>query len=187
MDFVNETKVAAGWTMGFEPDGRELLIVAIKATFELVHDQSEPKLAREQLKLTEADEFMGEPGYSAPLYESDYAHRKTFCDVLLNGSAYAPRGRKEKQVTVGIKIGSMAKSFVVTGNRVWTKRIWGVAPSEPEPFDVMPICYGNAFGGVDNSQNEPSKIKTFLENPAGLGYSYSKKDLDGERCRIRKR
>ena len=26
MDFVNQTKLAAGWTLGFEPDGRERLI-----------------------------------------------------------------------------------------------------------------------------------------------------------------
>ena len=33
MDFVNKTGVQAGWTMGFDRDGRELVIVAIKATF----------------------------------------------------------------------------------------------------------------------------------------------------------
>jgi hypothetical protein len=156
-------------------------VVAIKATFELPPDQDEPKLAKEQLELTQADEFEGEPGFSAPLYETDYAHRKPFCDVLVNGSAYAPRGKKERRVEVGIKIGSIAKSFVVTGNRVWKKRLWGVSSSEPEPFDVMKISYSNAFGGIDNSHDDPSKFKTFLENPVGVGYSHYKKNIDGQR------
>ena len=84
MDFVNETKVEAGWTLGFEPDGRELLVVAIKATFKIPKFGDEPELAENQVPLTAADEFTGEPGYSATLYETDYAHRKPFCDVLLN-------------------------------------------------------------------------------------------------------
>src|SRR5207244_419483 len=33
MDFQNKTKLKAGWTMGFDRDGRELVIIAVKATF----------------------------------------------------------------------------------------------------------------------------------------------------------
>lgn len=43
-DFVNESKVAAGWTMGFERDGRELIAVAIKATFVIQDNGGEPQL-----------------------------------------------------------------------------------------------------------------------------------------------
>jgi len=65
MNFVNETKFEADWTLGFEPDGRELLVVAIKATFQIPKNGDEPELAEEQVPLTEADEFTGEPGFSA--------------------------------------------------------------------------------------------------------------------------
>ena len=95
MDFVNKTGVQPGWTMGFERDGRELLIVAVKATFVIPESPDvEPRLAEEQVPLVKADTFTGEPGYSAPVYESDYAHRKPRCDVLLNGCAYARTGKR---------------------------------------------------------------------------------------------
>src|SRR5262245_61007286 len=111
MQFTNATKVEAGWTMGFDGDGRELLIVAIKATFTIPPAGEEPQLAETQLPLVQADQFTGDPGLSAPLYESDFAHRKPRCDVLLNGCAYAPQGKVANRVTVGLRVGPMAKSF----------------------------------------------------------------------------
>jgi hypothetical protein len=68
MEFVNESGLQAGWTLGFERDGRELLVVAVKATYALPANGEEAVLAEEQAKLTEADEFTGEPGFSAPLH-----------------------------------------------------------------------------------------------------------------------
>src|SRR6188474_3127882 len=101
MELVKQLTADAGWCLGFQPDGRELLVVAVKATFALPADGGEPTLAKEQIPLTKGDEFTGEPGVSATRYESDYAHRKPFCDVLVNGSAYAPHGEPVKRVTVG--------------------------------------------------------------------------------------
>lgn len=170
MDFVNETKVEAGWTLGFEPDGRELLVVAIKATYKIPEDGKEPELAETQLPLTEADEFSGEPGLSAMLYETDYAHRKPQCDVLLNGSAYAPQGKFAYKVPVALQVGAMKKAFVVVGNRTWRRAINSVKPTNPEPFRVMPFSYGNAFGGVDDTPPDPMKHRTYMPNPVGKGF-----------------
>lgn len=170
MDFVNESGVKAGWTLGFEPDGRELLVVAIKATFRIPEKGETPVLAEEQAQLTEADEFTGEPGLSAPLYESDYAHRKPFCDVLLNGSTYAPEGKPAIQVPVGLKVGSMTKLFNVVGDRRWEAGVVSVAVGRPKPFVIMPISYNNAFGGVDNFHEDPSRHRTYLPNPVGKGF-----------------
>jgi hypothetical protein len=180
MEFVNETKVAAGWTMGFDRDGRELIIVAIKATFRIPVDGGKPPLAEKQRSLIEADQFTGEPGFSAPLYESDYAHRRPMCDVLLNGSAYAPAGERAVRLTVGFRVGPLAKIFGVVGNRAWDKGVFGIGASDPQPFEVMPISYDNAFGGVERSKTEPEKVRTFLSNPVGRGYSHSKEGVDGQ-------
>ena len=109
MEFLNQSGVAAGWTLGFESDGRELLIVAIKATYTLPTQGSEPTLAEEQIKLTTADEFTGEPGRSAPLRETDFSHRKPKCDVVLNGSAWASGGRPARSVEVGLRVGSLCE------------------------------------------------------------------------------
>ena len=80
MELLNATKMQAGYTMGMQPDGRELLVVVVKGTFVIPNAGEEPKLAEEQVPLIEADTFTGEPGLSAPVYESDYSPRKLRCD-----------------------------------------------------------------------------------------------------------
>jgi len=165
--------------MGFDRDGRELVIVAIKATYRIPPDGREPRLAEEQVPLIEADRFTGEPGLSAPLYECDYAHRRPMCDVVLNGTAYAPRDTQALQVGVGLRVGAMTKSFRVIGNRVWRKGMFGITVTDPQPFDTMPISYDTAFGGVQRKKNDLDKVMTFLPNPVGRGYAQSKDDLDG--------
>ncbi|MCK7582587.1 MAG: hypothetical protein MZV65_48105 [Chromatiales bacterium] len=35
MELINATRMVAGYTMGMEPSGRELLVVVIKGTFRL--------------------------------------------------------------------------------------------------------------------------------------------------------
>lgn len=171
MEFLNQTKMRAGWTLGFQPDGRELLVVAVKATYSLPANGEAPSLAEEQVPLTEADEFTGKPGLSAILHETDYAHRKPMCDILLNGSAYAPGGRPTKSVIVSLQVGKMQKAFKVVGDRMWARRfIFFVKPTSPKPFIQLPISYDRAFGGMDRIENKPGKIKTYLKNPIGIGY-----------------
>jgi hypothetical protein len=170
MDFVNETKVQAGWTLGFQPDGRELLVVAVKATYDIPQNGDEPLLAELQEKLVESDTFTGEPGFSATKYEVDYAHWKPQCDVLVNGSAYAPYGRPAKSVTVGLQIGSVNKRFNVVGDREWVDTFVMVAPSPVSPFTTMTISYDRAYGGTDKSEKKPDKLMTYLKNPIGVGY-----------------
>jgi hypothetical protein len=85
MELLNTTGMPAGYTLGMQPDGRELLVVAVKGTFVIPQNGKEPIRAAEQVPLFEADIFTGEPGFSAPLYESDYAPHKPRCDVLLSG------------------------------------------------------------------------------------------------------
>ena len=145
-------------------------MVAVKGTFAIPDDRDEPVLAEEQVPLVHTDVFTGEPGFSAPLYEIDYAPRKPRCDVLLNGNAYAPGGEPTERVTVSLKVGSMSKSFDVVGNRVWQAGMLYLASSKPEPFTVMPISYDNAFGGVDRTQEDPAKHHWYPTNHAGVGY-----------------
>jgi hypothetical protein len=171
MELVNKTAMQAGWTLGFEPDGRELLVVAVKGTFVMPFNGEEAVLAEKQVPLTESDQFTGEPGFSATLYESDYAHRKPLCDVILNGSAYAPGGKPAAKVKVSLQVGGMKKSFEVVGDRVWQKSwFYGVKPSAPQPFTTLVISYDRAFGGADKDENNPDRVDTYAKNPIGVGY-----------------
>ncbi len=155
--------------MGMRPDGRELLVVAVKGTFTIPKQGEQVKLADEQRPLIEADTFTGEPGFSAPHYEGDYAPVKLHCDVLLNGSAYAPHGRPANKVQVGLKLGSLVKTFIVAGNRQWEAGFM-ISPGIPAEFTVMPISYDIAFGGQDNFHEDKEKHSAYMVNPIGKGF-----------------
>ena len=167
--------------MGFDREGRELVIVAVKATYAFPEGGQQPQLSGQQIPLTTSDQFSGEPGKSAPVYEADLAHRKGLCDVLLNGSAHAPGGMPAVEVPVGLKVGSMLKTFNVVGDRIWQAGALRLSVTQPLPFLALPVSYDNAFGGVDPGARDASKVKTYLANPVGCGYCPSGRELDGRK------
>jgi hypothetical protein len=169
MDLLNSTDMLAGYTMGMKPDGREFIVVAIKGTFTIPKPGQKSQLADEQVPLIMGDTFTGEPGFSAPLYEVDYAPIKRRCDVLLVGSAYAQQGRPARDVQVGLKLGGLIKTFRVVGNRHWQTGLT-ISPSRPEEFTVMPISYDHAYGGLDNFHEDKNKHSAYMLNPVGKGY-----------------
>jgi hypothetical protein len=170
MELINATRMQAGCTMGMEPSGRELLVVVIKGTFVLPKAGEQVRLHDVQLPLVMADTFTREPGFSAPVYEVDFAPRKHACDVLLLGSAYAPGGRPVTRTRVGLRVGSLSKSFDVVGDRVWQAGATGIRASAPQPFAQMPISYDVAFGGADRESDDPAEHDAYLPNPVGRGY-----------------
>jgi hypothetical protein len=180
MNFTNVTRCEAAWTTGYEPDGREMLIVIVKATYRLPRNGEQAELATEQVPLVEADTFTGEPGMSAPLFETDYAHRKPFCDVTVVGSAYAPPGKIAARVPVGIHVAGMEKHFAVVGNRAWIKGLSGISTSDPELFATMPITYDVAFGGTDRTREAKGQVYTYTDNPVGRGYWHEVDEIHGE-------
>ena len=171
MELLNATNMLAGYTMGMKPSGREMLVVVVKGTFSIPKQFGQvPALAEEQIPLIEADTFSGDPGFSAPVREVDYAPIKHHCDVLLNGCAYAPGGKPAAKVQVGLKVGAMAKTFNVVGNRFWEAGATGTGPGYPGLFERMPISYDNAYGGLDNFLKDESKHSAYRPNPVGQGY-----------------
>jgi hypothetical protein len=177
MELVNATRMVAGYTMGMEPSGRELLVVVIKGTFCLPRAGEEVRLHDQQLPLVMADTFTGDPGSSTTYYEVDFAPRKHRCDVLLQGSAYAPQGRPATRVAVGLRIGNWMKTFAVVGDRYWQAGVASLTSSAPQPFTVKPIAYDLAFGGADQHHEDPAKHAAFMRNPAGRGFH---KHMKGE-------
>jgi hypothetical protein len=159
--------------MGLEPSGRELLVVVIKGTFVLPKPGEQVRLADEQLPLIMADTFTGEPGFSAPLCEIDFAPRKRACDVLLTGHARAPEGRQVTRLRAGLRVGPMEKVFDVVGNRVWQAGLTGltgISASQPQPFSEMPVSYDTAFGGADRHSKDEAEHDAYLPNPVGRGW-----------------
>lgn len=170
MELLNATGMPAGYTLGLDPDGRERVVVVTKGTFEIPAPNQPTRLSDQQVPLVMADEFTGEPGLSAVLYESEFAPFKPRCDVLVNGSAHGPRGRPAYQVTVGLRVGPIAKLFDVVGDRVWEEGPVGLRPSPLKAFTSVPITYDRAWGGVDADPENPERVDAFMPNPVGVGY-----------------
>ncbi|WP_341317004.1 DUF2169 domain-containing protein [Paraburkholderia sp. IMGN_8] len=173
MELINATRMVAGYSMGLAPNGRESLVVVIKGTFRFLHRDEPPghfTLHDEQRPLFMADTFTGEPGFSAPIYEIDFAPRKPRCDILMLGSAYAPNGRPTTRTEVGLRVGDWSKRFAVVGPRHWEYRPLNPVASSPGPFVKQPLSYDFAFGGTDNRHKDPAEHVAFMPNPVGCGF-----------------
>ena len=173
MEFINATRMAAGYNMGLEPSGRELLVVVIKGTFRFPQ-AGEPSthfaLHEKQSPLVMADTFTGKPGFSAPVYEVDFAPRKPRCDILLLGTAHAPQGRPATRVDVGLQIGGWRKSFTAVGPRHWDCGVATLRATSPEPFITQPVSYDVAYGGTDLLHPDPAQHAAYMANPVGRGF-----------------
>jgi hypothetical protein len=170
VELINATRMVAGYTLGMEPDGRELLVVVVKGTFRLPPSDAPVRLHEQQLALTMADTFTGAPGLSAPLLEMDFAPRKPVPEVLLQGCAHAPQGIAAARVPVGLRIGGWQKSFAVVGNRYWQGSPRAIQASEPVPFITQAISYDTAFGGTEMRHADPARHAACARNPVGRGF-----------------
>ena len=178
MEFTSAISMPSGYTLTTDKDAREAIVVVVKGTFDLVTDGSIPKLSKDQISLVESDEFFGEPGFSCTKYESEYAPFKPRCDVLLNGSAYAPGGKPTKKVDVGLRVSSVNKVFTVVGDRYWRVGAALAGATDPEPFEIFPFSYDVAFGGVDDFHQDEEKRDAYMPNPTGTGFhKYKEKAL----------
>jgi hypothetical protein len=170
MELINATRMSAGYTMGLEPSGRELLVVVIKGSFVIPRPGEKVRLADEQRPLVMADTFTGEPGFSAPVLEVDYAPRKHACDVLLTGSVRAPEGRMATRLQASLRVGAMHKRLDVFGDRVWEAGLGGIKASPARAFEAMPVSYDRAFGGADRHPPDEAEHDAYLANPVGRGW-----------------
>lgn len=170
----NRTPFAAerGWVR--DRDGAEIWLIAVKATFDILPDGS-TEASKEQPPVLRVPEYHGEPGKSSIKYEADLVPTKKTTDVLVVGHAHAPPGRTVESLDVGFRLGSMQKLLKVFGDRRWGL----LGPSDPEPFDKMPLVYERAFGGMDMKSAHPERDWDW-RNPVGCGYAVKKVHLDGQ-------
>ena len=139
--------------------GYSLTLVA-KATLRLVPGGT-CTLLEESLPLTGDEPPLDPdgPGPSAPLtYASDLPIAKPMADVLVVGNAHAPGGKPTQQMTASVRVGSLSRRFVVTGDRFWKQGLLSSSLSTAAPFKSMPLSAARAFGGPGSKAN-----------PAGMG------------------
>jgi hypothetical protein len=166
----SSTRFPSQFTMGLDVAAREYLSLVIKATYDFPAPGGTPTRAKVQRPLIMADEFSGPPGFSAPLWETDFAFRKTRCDVVAQGAAYAPGGKPAERVRVGLRVGNWVKQFDVVGPRKWRTLGPSITATRPFPFTRLAFGYDTAFGGPDRSWDGDTP-PAYAENPFGLGFA----------------
>ena len=163
---TNHTSFAVNMFGGLDPHSRQQHVLVVSAAFVAVPGQP-LRLADEPVAVVEDDVCYGDPTSSSVRYEGETAWEKPFVDVILNGHAVAPGGRKAERVLVDVRVGDVHKEILVNGDRQWTL---GGAPGSPQPFDKMPIVYERAYGGYDTRPANPAQHKLEPRNPVGLGF-----------------
>lgn len=159
----NSTQYTAdrGWVRDYT--GREVWLVAVRARFRIKHGAEafwDPDLPQDPVKI--APEFSGSGVACRLLADSDLVQEKLRTDVLMVGYARPARGHLATKLVVRMAVGTIDKRVAVFGDRIWA---FG-GPSDPKPFDSMPLDYSRAFGGVRDPEGD-----WYPRNPAGVGYA----------------
>lgn len=173
----NQTPYAAERNWVRDKRGEHHWIVAVRATYDILPEGV--KLAEEQLPPALAPEYFGEPGKSSLRWDADLSAKKLSTDIIVNAHAHAPRGKPATSVQVSLRVGSVHKTLIVHGPRVYGHGFGVVATSSPKPFSSEPIRYESAFGGMDQSDPDARRHVVDARNPVGRGVASDKSRLEG--------
>lgn len=159
----NRTDFKADRAFVRDSEGAEIWLVAVRATFSF-DTHGRVTVAKDQQGVCLAPEYFGTPSQSSMRYDMDLVRMKPGTDVIVHAHAHAPQGKSAPHVDVGWIVGPLKKQLRVFGDRVWERRISGLAPSEPIPFVSLPIRYERAWGG-----QLPKGDTRDPFNPVGVG------------------
>src|SRR5690242_2683426 len=102
---------------GQVPDGTPILSVLLKRSYRLQHGGQASRLP-EVRPLVTADIHYGGPLRGPVQFESDLVPWKLATDVVVHGSAHAPKGEKAPELVVSVAVDGHRKDLIVTGDRV---------------------------------------------------------------------
>src|SRR5512143_687850 len=119
-----------------DEDGRPLLVALVKATLDI--GAAGLALAERQEPPAFAGVPCGDPATSSWKYEPEGGLAKPATDVVLVGSAVAPR-RGTTELLVALQVGTLRKGVRVVGDRVFFKSVGSVAMTKPVPFEAIPL------------------------------------------------
>jgi hypothetical protein len=165
----NLTSLAIETTFPSDEAGRPLLVVLAQATYAIA-PRGPLMLADAQVAPSLAGELWGaDPATSCFRIEPAFAFTKLATDVALVGHAQSLRG-PVAELLVTFRIGALAKTVRVFGDRVFARAGNAIAATRPQPFERMPLSYERAFGGWDRSSPDLSAHVFERQNPIGIGF-----------------
>lgn len=172
MDVLNHTPFPAQAFQAVDQYEQEFHVFVLRQTLSFAAGGLE--YADEQAPLCDTDAFFDAAMAGSVRQESDYCPYKPRCDVIVNATAYAPKGKPVKQFNIRLRVTDsktqrrlVDKTLSVCGERQFKKKLWIVRailwaikwgtlalirPSpwkltRPKPFTSLPVRYEAAYGG----------------------------------------
>lgn len=162
MEIINKTPYAMDRVVIFDREGNETLLVVVKGTFDFADGAT--RVAEIQAPINQADEYYGDPGDTSIRLPTDLLPLRPSTGITLSGHALSTQG-PVTQMNVGLRVGNLQQTAVVKGDRLGFDRA-----GRPEPFETMPLTWENAFGGLDDSHDNPKRHDALADNPVGKGF-----------------
>lgn len=167
LQIANHTPFSASLSVFPDTAGVETAYATVKATFLFAPEG--PELAAPQLPLLATDVFWGDPVTTSLRAAGEFGLLKPGTDVLLLGRAIAPRP-DTRVADVSLRVGPVARTIRVFGDRHWERSGAGWRPSSPQTWERMPLRWELAWGGVapqgpDAKEPPPHEPR----NPVGRG------------------
>lgn len=145
MNVVSPGPFAVGSLVWQHRPGAWVLTAVCKATFELRPDES--PLAKEQDSISEEENHWNDDRSRSLYAPSDLVPFKLRAEVLLVGSAFAPRKEPVHSLVARLFVGDVDKSIEVFGERSATR---DGQVRTGAPFTKMALRYEKAAGGPSN-------------------------------------
>ncbi len=165
LQVANHTPFSAALSVFPDTAGVESAYAVVKATFNF--GAQGPELAKQQVPLLATDVFWGDHVQTSLRAVGEFALLKPATDVLLVGRAIAP-APNTRVADVSLRVGPVARTVRVFGDRHWEKNGGSWRPSAPQAWERMALRWELAWGGVapkvgdDMPEHEP-------RNPVGRG------------------
>jgi hypothetical protein len=171
-DTTNETPYAFEPLHLLDEESRPLFVALMKGTFAIGPDGRCAPAEKPAAINVSGEPFGDDPATSSLRYEPEVAFFKPATDVIMNGHAYAARGRTTEMI-VSLQVGPVQKQVRVTGERAWYRAAGKIGVTRAAPFEKMPLTYERAFGGWDRSHADPKLHTCEPRNPVGVGHRSS--------------
>jgi hypothetical protein len=170
VELINQTPYAAERAITMNRDAAEILIVAVKGTWNFTRG-GEMELAEIQAPIGMMDEYAGDPAETSIVSEFELGLPKPSTNVVLLGSA-RPERRGVREMPVTLHVGPIRKTAMVTGRRRWLNSFGFPRASKPEPIDELALVWENSYGGSDLEAKAWEPL-----NPVGRGFRGKKSKL----------
>lgn len=162
MKLQNFTPYPAHLFRGCVDERRILACAMVRCTYDLVGGALRP--ATEQVWPVSEAPWEGPHGWMP----SDQRFVRAGVDVFVFGSARSPGGRLAPKIDVEVRVGPAWRARLVAwGERVWQRRLGGLAPGDPEPVREVPLVLARAYGGRDRWDGVDVP---YVDNPDGKGF-----------------